>query len=129
MFNRARILLAASAMLIGTGPALAAQNQPVIVYGEQSDNVRTERVSYTDLDLATLDHQQVLNRRVTGAVKRVCLYRESIGRIFESNYDDCADAAWDSANPQIAQAITRARDIAMTGKSSIAAAAITISVR
>ena len=66
MFDRAKTLVLASAMLIGAGPALAAQNQPVVVYGEQSDNVRTERVSYTDLDLATLDHQQVLNRRVTG---------------------------------------------------------------
>lgn len=129
MFERATKFALASAILFAAAPALAGQNQPVVVYGEKSDDVRTERVSYTDLDLATAAHQQILKGRVTGAVKRVCLYRESIGRQFESNYDSCADAAWDSANPQMAQAIARAREIALNGKSSIAAAAITISIR
>lgn len=129
MFDRSRNLAVASAILVAAGPAFAGQGQPVIVYGEQSENVRTERVSYADLDLATAEDQQILNGRVSGAVKRVCLYRDSIGHMFESNYDNCADGAWDDARPQIAQAVARARDIALNGKSSIAAAAITIRVR
>jgi UrcA family protein len=129
MFDRSKNLAIASAILLATGPAFAGQGQPVVVYGEQPANVRTERVSYTDLNLATDDHQKILNSRVSGAVKRVCLYRESIGRMFESSYDSCADGAWDVANPQIGQAIARAHEIALNGKSSIAAAAITIRVR
>lgn len=129
MFDRSKNLAVASAFLLAAAPAIAGQGQPVVVYGEQPANVRTERVSYADLNLATAEHQKILSSRVSGAVKRVCLYRESVGRMFESSYDDCADGAWDVANPQIAQAIARARDIALNGKSSIAAAAITISVR
>jgi UrcA family protein len=129
MFDRSRNFVVASVFLLAAGPAFAGQGQPVVVYGEQPANVRTERVSYADLNLATAEHQKILNNRVSSAVKHVCLYRESVGRMFESSYDYCADGAWDVANPQIAQAIARAHEIALNGKSSIAAAAITISVR
>jgi UrcA family protein len=128
MFDCSRNLAVASAILLGAGPAFAGQEQPVNVYGEQSEDVRTERVSYADLNLALDEHRKLLNGRVSGAVKRVCLYRESVG-VLENSYDICADGAWSEARPQIAQAIARARDIAMNGKSSIAAAAITIQVR
>ena len=129
MFDRSRNLAVASAILLGASPAFAGQDQPVNVYGEQSESVRTERVSYADLNLATDEHRKLLNGRVSDAVKRVCLYRESLGRMVESSYNICADGAWSEARPQISQAIARARDTAMNGESSIAATAITIRVR
>jgi hypothetical protein len=45
-----------------------------------------------------------------------------------NGYRVCSDEAWDGALPQMAQAIARAEEIALTGKSSIAATAITIKV-
>jgi UrcA family protein len=100
-----------------------------VVYGHEEADVRTERVSYADLNLAASAGERKLVRRVSDAVKRVCLYRDGTIGLQSNGYTICADGAWDGANPQIAQAVQRAKDIAMTGKSSIAAAAITISVR
>jgi hypothetical protein len=40
----------------------------------------------------------------------------------------CSGLAWDGARPQILRAVQRAREIAATGSSSIAAAAITITI-
>ncbi len=40
----------------------------------------------------------------------------------------CDTSAWGGARPQIARAVQRAREIAATGSSTIAAAAITIAV-
>jgi hypothetical protein len=65
---------------------------------------------------------------VTGAVKRVCLFEETQVGMQDLGFYSCANDAWDSATPQIAQAVQRAKDIAMTGKSSIAATAITINL-
>jgi UrcA family protein len=128
-FNRktAAVLSGVTASLLVASAASAAQEKQVVVYGEQ-ENVRTERVSHADLNLADSDHQTKLNRRVTGAVNRVCLFEETQVGLQDIGYYSCADDAWDSATPQIAQAVQRAKDIAMTGQSSIAATAITINL-
>jgi len=128
-FNRktAAVLSGVTASLLVAASASAGQQSPVVVYGE-SENMRTEHVTYADLDLTNANHQKRLNLRVTGAVKRVCLFEDGQPGIKESDYYDCASDAWDSAKPQIAQAVQRASDIALTGKSSIAATAITINV-
>lgn len=129
-FNRstAAVLSGVTASLLAVTAAPAAQpERPVVVYAEPQENVRTERISYADLDLATASGERTLFRRVGGAVRRVCLH-ESQPTLQDSGYYRCADGAWDGANPQIAQAVDRAKQIAMTGKSSIAATAITISV-
>jgi len=127
-FNRktAAVLSGVTASLLVVTSASAAEQRPVVVYGEP-ENVRTERVTYADLDLAELSDQRKLNLRVTGAVKRVCLFENRSG-LQDFGYYHCADDAWDGAKPQIAQAVQRAKDIALTGKSSIAASAITIRV-
>ena len=52
-----------------------------------------------------------------------------VPRLQSSAYYQCAGQAWNDAQPQIDRAIARARDIASNGQSSIAAAAITFSVR
>jgi UrcA family protein len=123
----AAVLSGVTASLLVAASASAAQQGPVVVYAEP-DNARTERVTYADLDLADRSDQRKLNHRVSGAVKRVCLFENSRSGLQDLGYYGCADDAWDGAKPQIAQAVQRAKDIAMTGQSSIAATAITINV-
>ena len=91
----------------------------------------TRRISYADLNLATAHDEAVLNGRVDGAVDDVCL--EATGGRDGSLQTSvamkgCEFGAWDGARPQIARAVQRARDIAATGTSTIAATAITIAV-
>lgn len=127
--STAAVLSGVTASLLAVTAATAAQpERPVVVYAEPQENVRTERVSYADLDLVTSSGERTLFRRVSGAVRRVCLYQNSKPGLQAGGYYRCADGAWDGANPQIAQAVARAKEIAMTGKSSIAATAITITV-
>ena len=129
-FNRktAAVLSGVTASLLAAFPASAGQDKPVVVFAEPQENIRTERVSYADLDLAQLAGQRTLNNRVAGAVKRVCLFEDGHSGLQLSGYYSCAGSAWEGAEPQIAQAIDRAKEIALTGKSSIAVAAITIDV-
>jgi UrcA family protein len=131
MFTRlsktAAVLSGVTASLMITTSA-TAQNQPVVVYGQHDENFRTARVSYADLNLATRGGTRTLNLRVSGAVKRVCLYNEGEMGLRDRGYNDCSSGAWAGAKPQIARAIARDQEIALTGKSSIAATAITISV-
>jgi len=128
-FNRktAAVLSGVTASLLFAVPAASAQNKPVVVYAQRSD-VRIERVSYADLDLTINRDAKVLERRVNGAVQRVCLFEDGYAGLQDVNYYHCAGDAWDGAKPQIAQAVQRAKEIAMTGKSSIAATAIAISL-
>lgn len=123
----------AASLLISSAASAAAQDKPVVVYAEPQKRVldedtRTEHVSYADLDLTQQKHERKLNFRVAGAVKRVCLFDDTRAALQDNGYYRCADDAWDQARPQIAQAVERANQLAMTGKTSIAAAAITINV-
>ena len=129
MFDRSRNLAVASAILLGAAPAYAGQDQPAVVYGEDSENFRTERVYFGDLDLASQNGERQLNRRVAATVRSVCLTDFTGSALQSAEFDRCADGAWAGARPQIARAVAQARDIAMNGKSSIAAAAITIRIR
>lgn len=123
----AAVLSGVAASLSFAAPSLAAQEKPVVVYAEPQENLRTERVSYADLNLAERRDLKRLKLRVTGAVQRVCLFEDSRAGLQDRGYYRCAGEAWDDANPQIAQAVERARQIALTGQSSIPAAAISIS--
>lgn len=123
----AAVLSGVTASLLIATAGFAAQGRPVVVYAEPQEGFRTERVSYADLDLSQRSHERTLTRRVAGAVKRVCLYEDRSG-LQDLGYYRCADDAWGYARPQMAQAVARAQEIALTGKSSIAAAAITIRV-
>ena len=117
-----------ASLLITATTAEAAQDRPVVVYAEPDANVRTERVTYSDLDLARDRDQRKLHLRVAGAVKRVCLFEDGRAGLQDLGYYECATDAKQEAAPQIAQAVERARQLALTGQSSIAATAITISV-
>jgi UrcA family protein len=119
------ILSALSAGMLAAPTAAIAQERPVIINADP--NVRTEHVSFASLDLAKPSDQKKLHFRVAGAVERVCL--RDVGRdgLQDRGYFTCERNAWDGATPQIANAIARASEIALTGTSSIAATAITVS--
>lgn len=123
------VLSGVAASLTIVSPAVAAgQDKPVVVYAEPQEGLRTERVSYADLDLAERKGENRLRLRVAGAVKRVCLFENGRSGLQDSGYTRCSGEAWDGANPQIAQAVARAREIALTGHSAIPATAIAIRV-
>jgi UrcA family protein len=106
--------------------ALAQQHSTTTVVGppRSSDDVRTARVSYRDLNLAAAHDERILNRRVGNAVRDVCT--GNISNFYDLNYPECASGAWQGARPQIAQAVRRAQEIAATGTSAIPMVAIAI---
>lgn len=123
-----RILsLCAACALTGAGlmtfesPALG--KNPVTVEAPRTDAIST-RVSYADLNLASLGGAATLHRRVGSAVNWVCVETNPGSVQFEKQ--GCRNFAWKGARPQIARAVQRAREMASTGQSSIAAAAITL---
>ena len=60
-----KMLVLAATFALGTGPALA---KPIVVYPD----LRTERVSYADLNLASAEGRARLEQRIRGAADRVC---------------------------------------------------------
>jgi UrcA family protein len=105
----AAVMAGLAASLIFAAPTASAQDGQVIVRGPASD-VHIERVGYYDLNLASRAGEQILYRRVNGAVQRVCLYDE--GRWYgltEPGYNSCTEGAWRGARPQMIGAVYRAR--------------------
>jgi len=106
-----------------------AKDNPVLVTAPTELLVR--HVSYADLDLALPAGVSTLNDRVDFAIGDVCT-EANLGDngsfSFKSGMMKCSNEAWSGARPQIASAVQRAREIATTGSSPIAAAAITISI-
>jgi len=111
-------------------PDASARGRPIIVTAPAQDVV-VRHVGYADLNLASATGEKILNRRVGSAVGDLC--DEATGGDNRSlhgtvNMMRCNSEAWTGARPQIARAIQRAREIAFTGSSAIAATAITISL-
>jgi UrcA family protein len=109
----------------------ASARQPIVVTGPSREDIVVRRVSFADLNLASTSGEKTLNHRVGGAVTSLCI--EAVGpdtRSLSSTIANmrCTRQAWDGARPQIASAVQRAREIAATGSSAIAATAITISI-
>ena len=126
-----KLLSISAAFVVTVGPAALivmpayAQDRTVIVRAPP-DDIPTRRVTYADLNLASLAAEKTLNRRVGSAVLDVC--KESVGvQPMPFVEQSCRDWAWHGARPQVARAVQRAHEIASTGTSSIAATAITIS--
>ena len=122
----AAVLLTSGAFVLVVPPAFA-KDRPVFVGA--SPNVVTSHITFADLNLASAAGERTLNHRVYGAIHRLCsdatggddgYYVTSFARM------KCTKIAWNEARPQIARAVQRSRDIAFTGTSPIAAAAITI---
>ena len=107
----------------------SAKDNPVLVTGRSELVVR--HVSYADFDLAVPAGAAALNDRVGFAVGDVCNeanLSDNGSFAFKLGMVKCSNHAWNDARPQIARAVQRAQDIALTGSSPIAAAAITISI-
>ena len=101
---------AAASFIFAAAPALA---QPATIYVQAPPNLRVERVSYWDLNLASRYGEQALRRRVDQAVRDVCL--EDRGRWYglsEPDYNQCIWGAWHRARPQMIGAVYRARQLA-----------------
>ena len=119
----AAIALTAAGVVVVSQPAFA-QEQPLEVIGERQDNP-TRRVTYADLDLASLAGQKSLKGRVSRAVTSVC--DEAVGPNADFHAEHaCRSGAWSGAAPQMTLAFQRAREIAATGSSSIAAVTIRV---
>lgn len=109
-------------------PALGKSTHVVVV--APAERV-ARHISYADLNLASAAGETTLNNRVDAAVTDLCL--DATGGndgsfTFKTSMMRCSSSAWNEARPQIDRAVQRARDIAFTGKSSIAAALLTISL-
>ena len=114
-----------ASLLVGATTTQAAQDRPVVVYGDpQPANV--EHVPYGDLNLAASADRKTLYGRVGSAVRNVCNF-DAVG--ISGDYRTCAGLAWKDARPQIDAALARADRLALNGQSSIAAGAIMISAR
>jgi UrcA family protein len=122
----------ANAAVIGLSAFVIAQpsiakERPVVVVAET--DLATRSISFADLDLASSPGEVILSRRVRGAINSLCLETTgSDGRFWTLENDHCQTSAWKQADPQIVRAVQRARDIALSGTSAIAATAITIAL-
>jgi UrcA family protein len=107
----------------------ASAKARIIVTAPAPSEIVSRHISYADLNLASDAGERTLNYRVGGAVTDLC--SEATGGSDGSlavkiASKRCGNVAWSQARPQISQATKRARDIALTGTSLIAATAITI---
>ena len=114
-----------ASLMVGAATTQAAQETPVVVYGE-SPEFNTERVPYGDLNLAASADRRTLYSRVGSAVRNVCNF-DAVG--IASDYRACSSLSWKDARPQIDAALARADRLAANGQSTIAAGAITVSAR
>ncbi|MCH8617355.1 UrcA family protein [Sphingomonas sp. SM33] len=120
----AAVALASGVFMLVASPA---HGKPVVVVANPA--ILTRHISFADLNLASSSGERTLNRRVGGAIGGLC--SEATGGedgSFTTRLEKrkCNNSAWGQARPQIARAAQRARDIASTGVSPIAAAAIAI---
>ena len=109
------------AFALFAGTAAAGPGKEIKVTAPVDSIVRTEQVSYRDLNLTMASHQKVLNGRVGRAVTSVCEPMD-----FSPQFLMCKSKAWGGARPQISLAIERARQIAANGTSSVPPVAIVL---
>ena len=110
-------------------PHAAAGQGPIFVTAPAELVIR--RIGYGDLNLASASGEKVLKRRVGSAIRSLCdeAAGPDTGDLHSSvAIMDCGREAWGQARPQMTRAVARAREIALTGTSTIAATGITISL-
>lgn len=125
--SKMRFMTLALGSLLAASPVLGAS--PIVVAGTVDPDLIVRRVSFADLDLVSSAGEVRLNRRVGQAVNGLC--DTATGRTDGSlrtllPNSACRQSAWDNARPQIATAVQRAREIAATGSSRLAARAISV---
>jgi len=115
-----------SSIFVISATAYAEPQAPLVVQGHPIDPDLQREVPYGDLNLALVPGQKTLHRRVAFAVRDIC--RDQAYAVSNLEYDVqeriCSEAAWDSANPQIREAIERAQ---LGGTLTTAAIAVTSS--
>jgi UrcA family protein len=109
------------------GSPAVAKSRPILV-NAPAEEIITRSVSYADLNLAAPAGERSLMYRVGSAVNGLCNEVAGGDSSFISSLTvtRCVSATWQQAQPQVDIALQRAREIAATGKSSIAAAALII---
>lgn len=115
-------------LLVAATPGFG-RGAPVVVTAPHE--MLTRHISYADLNLASVAGAKTLDRRIGTAVTDLCndaTGGNDGGTRYKFSMINCSNEAWNSAQPQIDRAVQRARDIAATGSSSIAAAALIISM-
>lgn len=121
----ASIAVTATGLLLTTPPAFG--KTPIVV--NAPEDIATRRISYADLNLASVPGERTLSHRVHAGVNSFCSDVTGAPEVAAfSNSPRCRSSAWNQARPQMSRAIQRARELASTGISSIAASAIVISV-
>src|SRR5687768_11804979 len=103
LFSTLAALAAPLALAMSIGGAQAREG--IVITAEPEAVVRTQRVGFGDVDLATADGRQELTHRVSLAVRDVCAAPDA----FLLSEVPCKRAAWADARPQIADAVERAR--------------------
>lgn len=112
------------AIMIASASLPALAQPPVVITGDERPSAL---VRYADLNLAMSSDQRKLHNRVNHAVRTVC--RESLGpSAIIISQQRCRQFAWQGALPQMKRAVQRARELAATGQSSVAAASISITL-
>ncbi len=125
----AAVAITAGGALLFAQPAPAKPSQVVVV--EPGNEIVVRHISYADLNLASDGGMQTLQSRVRGGISDLCAEAVSAaqGSFTYNGYSlKCRSSAWNQAKPQVARAVQRAREIALTGSSTLAATAITISL-
>lgn len=126
-FPITRAATLAALLAAGLMPATAkAEDRPVIVRAEP-ETVRTERVSFAALDLATAKGRKALQFRVAGAIQRVCLFDLGRDGLQDRGYYSCEAAAQERAAPQIEAAVAAAERLALNGSPARLAGSVTVS--
>jgi len=121
--------VALSMAAIGLASPASGQSPTILV--KQAPDLVVRTVAYDDLNLTTPAAQHALVGRVRVALTDLC--GEIVGSrdgywMSQTYFDSCRHAGWSQAQPQINRAVQRAREISMTGKSTIAASAVTIAI-
>jgi UrcA family protein len=122
----AAALVAASSLALD--PAVA--RPPVIVTA--NTEIPTRQVSFADLNLASAAGQRTLEGRVRVAALDACADSgwTNGSRDESAGFRQCRSDSMNRARPAMTAAVQRARELASTGRSSIASAAtISLSVQ
>ena len=119
------IMLAASAGMPSAARADPRQDITVNAPKKVGESNVVE-VSYADLDLSQRSQVRQLRHRVWTAAGQVCAPRLYTPELSAFDQNACVLAALDDAGWQIRRAEKRARELRLTGRSSIAPVAIAI---
>ena len=94
---------------ISMAAALGVASMLVLPTVTQANEINSVRVSYADLNLSSGVGQQVLQRRIAGAAREVCVIEDSREIALRRATNDCRSDAVASAQPAYEAAIAAAR--------------------